>query len=189
MKKCDECGIYFQENEEIKTCPICSNEMHPECYNKFHTHIEEVEDSNEVHKEEKIEDAKELVEHELEGETIPFVPDHILSEVTTMLLIIVLLSLLVIFVPTPLEQVANPFETPAEIKPEWYFLFLFAFLHFVPTIVGIFAPLVGVVFLILLPWIDKNPSRKLKDRKVAIIVTVILLIAILILSYIGEFGV
>ncbi len=188
MDKCAECNSGDErEDETVKTCQVCGQEIHPECFEKFHKHVEVPTKVSEEKKEEKDEIESLAEEHEFEGETIPFVPDHIISEITTMLLIIVLISLMVIFIETPLETVANPLQTPEDIKPEWYFLFLFAFLHYVPTQVGIFAPLLGVIFIFFLPWIDRSPSRKLKDRKLAIAITFILLIFIAIFTYIGEY--
>ncbi len=43
-----------------------------------------------------------------------------------------LLMGLAVFFPTGLPEKANPLETPAEIKPEWYLLFLYQFYRILP---------------------------------------------------------
>ena len=116
---------------------------------------------------------------------IKFFPDHFISEATAMVLLLCLYSVLAILKPAGLEAPANPLVTPVGIKPEWYFLFLYSFLHFVPVIVGVMMPLVGIVFLILLPWIDRNPSRKPRKRLIAIGLSILLLLGIVALTIIG----
>jgi cytochrome b6-f complex subunit 4 len=116
---------------------------------------------------------------------IPFFPDHFLSEATGMVLLLCVYSTLAILWPAGLEAPANPLVTPVGIKPEWYFLFLYSFLHFVPVLVGVLTPLVGIVFLILLPWIDRNPSRKPSKRPIAIGISILLLVGIVALTIIG----
>ncbi|HEY3318058.1 MAG TPA: hypothetical protein VGK50_06515 [Coriobacteriia bacterium] len=117
--------------------------------------------------------------------TMRFFPDHFLSEGAAMLLLLAVYAVLCIFMPAGLEIKANPLVTPAGIKPEWYFLFLYAFLHFVPPIVGILGSLGGIVFLGAIPWIDRNPSRKPHKRILAIGLSILLLIAIVGLSING----
>ncbi len=120
-------------------------------------------------------------------EKIRFYPDHIISEFTAMVWIVCLISLLTIFLPAGLEEKATAAITPQHVKPEWYFLFLYAFLRFVPPLVGVMMPLVGVVGLFLLPFLDKNPEIKPMKRKVGMLVLVGIVIFILVFSFIGYF--
>lgn len=117
--------------------------------------------------------------------TIRFFPEHFTSEVTAMVLMLALYTALCIFHPAPLDIKADPMATPEGSKPEWYFLFLFAYLHFVPPLVGTFTPMVGVAVLMFLPWLDRNPERAPRKRMFAIIASVLLLIAIVVLSIVG----
>lgn len=117
--------------------------------------------------------------------TIRFFPEHFLSEVTAMFLVFALLTALCIFLPAELDIKANPMATPSGSKPEWYFLFLYAYLHFVPPIVGTFTPMVGMALLALLPFLDRNPERRPSKRPVAIISSIVLLIVIVALSILG----
>lgn len=117
--------------------------------------------------------------------TIRFFPEHFTSEVTAMVLMLALLTLVCIFFPAPLDIKADPVATPEGSKPEWYFLFLFAYLHFVPPLVGTFTPMVGIVVLTLLPWLDRNPERAPRKRALAIGSSIVLLVIIVALSILG----
>ncbi|MFZ3062418.1 MAG: hypothetical protein WA148_01590 [Actinomycetota bacterium] len=130
------------------------------------------------------EEEEEAKKEEL-TESVPFYPDHFISEATSMVWIVALISVLTIFLPAGLESKANPLVTPTGVKPEWYFLFLFAFLHYVPVIIGVLAPIVGGALLVMLPFLDRNPEIKLSKRKIAIASLAVILTVIVILSFIG----
>jgi quinol-cytochrome oxidoreductase complex cytochrome b subunit len=131
-----------------------------------------------------------VLEHDHEAEwqgqpTIRFFPDHFISEATTMVLLLSLYSVLAIFMPAFLDARANPAVTPVGIKPAWYFLFLYEFLHFVPPLVGTITPLVLLVLLAAWPFLDRNPSRKPRKRVVALILAAVVVITIIGLSIAG----
>ena len=131
-----------------------------------------------------------ILEHDHEAEwqgqpTIRFFPDHFISEATTMILLLCLYTVLSVFLPAALDARANPAFTPVGIKPAWYFLFLYEFLHFVPPLVGTLAPLVLLVLLAAWPFLDRNPSRKPRKRVVALILAGIVVLTIVSLSVAG----
>jgi hypothetical protein len=73
-----------------------------------------------------------------------------------------------IFVNAPLLQLANTNATPNPSKAPWYFLGLQELLTvFHPMVAGVTLPGVGIIFLILAPYLDRNPSNKPEDRKFA----------------------
>jgi hypothetical protein len=93
-----------------------------------------------------------------------------------------------IFVNAPLMQLANPNQTPNPSKAPWYFLGLQELLTmFHPMIAGVTIPGVGLILLILAPYIDKNPSNKPEDRKFAISLMTIHLMFWAVLVIIGSF--
>ncbi|MCZ7372804.1 MAG: hypothetical protein O8C60_03975, partial [Candidatus Methanoperedens sp.] len=76
--------------------------------------------------------------------------------------------------------------------PEWYFLYVFGFLKFwiwdigpIPAkIIGVTLPMVvWYGLLILVPFIDRNPSTDIRKRKVAIALGVIALLGVLYFTY------
>jgi len=93
-----------------------------------------------------------------------------------------------IFVNAPLLQQANINKTPNPSKAPWYFLGLQELLTmFHPMIAGVTIPGVGLIVLILAPYIDKNPSNKPEDRKLAISLMTVHLMFWAVLVIIGSF--
>ena len=93
-----------------------------------------------------------------------------------------------IFVNAPLLQQANINKTPNPSKAPWYFLGLQELLTmFHPMIAGVTIPGVGMIVLILAPYIDKNPSNKPEDRKFATSLMTIHLMFWAVLVIIGSF--
>lgn len=78
-------------------------------------------------------------------------------ELVKFLIIVAMLTALVVFlatvVPMPIGDKADPFNTPAGIEPEWYFLPVYELLKFVPRGLGIgFGLIVFPVLLFALPF-------------------------------------
>jgi len=117
--------------------------------------------------------------------TIKFFPYHVTAEITNVFLLMSVYVMLAVLRPAGLETRANALVTPIGIKPEWYFLFLYGFLHLVPPVVGTLAPLVLLVVLGAWPWIDRNPERKPSKRKIALAGAVLVVLVIVGLSVLG----
>ena len=93
-----------------------------------------------------------------------------------------------ILLKAPLEQPANPSNTPNPSKAPWYFLGLQELLTmFHPMIAGVTIPGVGIIVLIFAPYIDRNPSNKPEDRKFATSLMTIHLMFWAVLVLIGSF--
>ena len=93
-----------------------------------------------------------------------------------------------IFVNAPLLQQANINKTPNPSKAPWYFLGLQELLTmFHPMVAGVTIPGVGMIVLILAPYIDKNPSNKPEDRKFATSLMTVHLMFWAVLVIIGSF--
>ncbi len=93
-----------------------------------------------------------------------------------------------IFVNAPLLQEANINKTPNPSKAPWYFLGLQELLTmFHPMIAGVTIPGVGMIVLILAPFIDKNPSNKPEDRKFATSLMTVHMMFWAVLVIIGSF--
>src|SRR6056297_575298 len=93
-----------------------------------------------------------------------------------------------IFVHAPLLQLANTNQTPNPSKAPWYFLGLQELLvYFHPMVAGVTLPGVGVIALILLPYLDRNPSNKPEDRKFMTSLMTVFLMFWAVLVLIGSF--
>ena len=93
-----------------------------------------------------------------------------------------------IFVNAPLQQLANPNQTPNPSKAPWYLLGLQELLTmFHPMVAGVTIPGVALGLIALSPYTDKNPSNKPKDRKFAISIFTLFLVMWAVLVIIGSF--
>ena len=86
-------------------------------------------------------------------------PDLVYTELIALILCSVILIVWSIFLKAPLEQPANPANTPNPSKAPWYFLGLQEMLvYFDPWLAGVVLPSLIIVGLICVPYIDKNPK-------------------------------
>jgi cytochrome b/b6/petD-like protein len=86
-------------------------------------------------------------------------PDLVYTELISLILCSVVLIVWSIFLKAPLEQPANPANTPNPSKAPWYFLGLQEMLvYFDPWLAGVVLPSLIIVGLIAIPYIDKNPK-------------------------------
>ena len=129
-----------------------------------------------------------------EEDTIPFFPNYVILEVIVSFILLAGLIVLVSLLPAGLEEKADPFNTPQHIKPEWYFLWIYQFIK-LPSLVlgpgvaaglaGILIPAIGIVLLILLPFLDRKPERRPRKRRVAMVITALILAIFVALSIWG----
>jgi cytochrome b6 len=99
---------------------------------------------------------------------LPFFPNFLYREMLAWVLALGALAALAAYRPAELGVKADPFgSAPADIKPEWYFLFAFQTLKLLPpTIAGIEGEVVGVfalslagLFWMLVPFLDRKSAR------------------------------
>ncbi len=102
-----------------------------------------------------------------------------------------LISFLFVFswiVNAPLLKAADFNKTPNPSKAPWYFLGLQELLTmFHPMIAGVTLPGVGVLALMLTPYLDRNPSNKPEDRKFITSMMTLFLMFWAVLVIIGSF--
>ncbi len=106
--------------------------------------------------------------------TMPFFPNFLLRDLLFWLIVLNILAILAVFFPAELGIKANPFApAPAGIKPEWYFLFMYQSLKYIPAkiifldgdVLGVLLFSAAAVLWILVPFWDKKSSKGLKNRK------------------------
>jgi quinol-cytochrome oxidoreductase complex cytochrome b subunit len=85
----------------------------------------------------------------------------------------------------PLSEVADPSKTPNPAKAPWYFLGIQELVSHSPALSGILLPSLLVLALLLLPYYDGNPSRRPKDRLLALSLFALVVLAYLVLLLIG----
>jgi cytochrome b6-f complex subunit 4 len=119
------------------------------------------------------------------GKFIPFFPDYVLDEMIAWYVALGGLIVLASLFPTGLEEPADPLNTPAHIKPEWFFLFLYQFFKIVPRTIGVLMPIVAGVILLLVPLLDRSPKRAYRERIVPISIGIVVLIILTVLTIWG----
>jgi quinol---cytochrome c reductase cytochrome c subunit, bacillus type len=124
-----------------------------------------------------------------QGDRINVWPHLLIEEFVAMMLVLGALTIFSTFVNAPLRELANPNLTPNPSKAPWYFLGLQELLrYFHPMVAGVlFAPTLVLLALAVAPFVDRNPSTKPGDRKIAITLFTMLLMFGAVLTIIGSF--
>jgi quinol-cytochrome oxidoreductase complex cytochrome b subunit len=100
-------------------------------------------------------------------------PHLIVREVILFQVVVIGLALAAIFFDAPLQEIANPVETPNPAKAPWYFLGLQELLHYFPPVVaGVLMPTLVVIALAVIPYARVNltagPLWASRPRRTAI---------------------
>ncbi|GIV73285.1 MULTISPECIES: cytochrome b [Caldilinea] len=116
-----------------------------------------------------------------------FLPDVMIDEASFLIGFTALMVLATtFFFSAPLESIANPQSTPLHTVAPWYFYWLQGLLKIADkTIAGVIIPGVLLVLLAAIPYLDRNPSRRARDRRVAIISGIVAGTVMIILSWMG----
>ncbi len=101
---------------------------------------------------------------------VPFLPDQVFFETSVIVLLTFAFTIInYFFWDAALESHANPSATPQHTKAPWYFLWLQGMLKIGDKLwFGLIWPPVIIGALLVLPYLDRNPSRRFVDRKVAL---------------------
>jgi quinol-cytochrome oxidoreductase complex cytochrome b subunit len=108
-----------------------------------------------------------------ERKTMPFFPNFLLRDMLFWLIVLNLLAILAVFFPWELGKKADAFASaPAGIKPEWYFLFMFQTLKYIPgKILFVDGEVLGILFFglagflwLMVPFWDRKSSRGESNR-------------------------
>jgi len=122
-----------------------------------------------------------------------YIPDILTNElmwigVTTFVMVV----LCIWFYHAPLENHADPQNTPLGTTAPWYFLWVQGTLKLGDKFFwGIFFPTVLLGVLALMPYIDVTPSRRFAHRRISLTLAMALVSFMTVLSYMGlpEFAV
>jgi ubiquinol-cytochrome c reductase cytochrome b subunit len=122
--------------------------------------------------------------------TGPFWPDQVYMDAVTGSLILLLLIALSVFVRAPFSGPADPFDTSFHPKPEWNFLFLYQALKafkgpWEPVGTIVLPPLL-ILFLVLIPFVDRTTERNPFKRPVILALVVVFYAGIIALTIAGK---
>jgi hypothetical protein len=115
-------------------------------------------------------------------------PHLLVVEFASILIVTASLLIFSALVKAPLLGLADFNKTPNPSKAPWYFLGLQELLTmFNPQIAGVLIPGIALMLLMVVPFVDKNPSHKPKDRKFAISIFTIFVLMWAVLVILGSF--
>ncbi len=126
-----------------------------------------------------------------------FWPDQLFMDTVLSFAMFVIIVLLAFFSPAPLDAKADLNNTQFVPYPAWYFLALYASLDIVGNLpaqfvqmASLFATIVGptllIILLLVLPFVDRNPSRRPSRRPWVLGVTAVVMLGAIGLSMIGQ---
>jgi len=125
--------------------------------------------------------------------SMPFVPHFILRDLVGWLSALAVLGALAAYFPWDLGVKADPFApAPAGIRPEWYFMYMFQTLKYLPAkigpldgeMVGVLGFGLGGLFLFLVPFLDRKTTKG-EESPVFFWIGVGIVIYIVVLSVLG----
>lgn len=98
---------------------------------------------------------------------------YVVKDLYGIVILLIVLSIIVFFFPYILGDAenfkqANPLVTPVHIKPEWYFLFVYAILRSIPNkLGGVVALVFSILVLFFLPYLHKNRFQGVRFRAIS----------------------
>jgi len=122
-----------------------------------------------------------------------FVPNFLLRDLIGWILAVGVLAALAAIFPWELGEKADAFApAPAGIKPEWYFLFMFQTLKYLPArilfidgeVLGILAFGLGGLFWVVVPFLNKTPGHG-KRKLVFNIIGIFIVLFIVVMTIVG----
>src|SRR2546423_12002127 len=133
-------------------------------------------------------EAPSTVRDDSDDEMIVSFPEFVFKEFIAAVAMTVFLLVVSIWLQAPLLGKANPAMTPNPSKAPWYFLGLQELLaRFPPLMAGVAFPTFVIVLMILVPYLDRNPSRRPSERKLAIFLFALYAVITVGLVLVGTF--
>jgi menaquinol-cytochrome c reductase cytochrome b/c subunit len=132
-------------------------------------------------------------------DTVETFPNYIILLIISTLAVTFVLLIISLFFNAPLEDLANPLVTPNPGKAPWYFTGIQELIHYTskPVIPAIIIPVLIFIWLFLIPYIDRKPTRRLtslfnrlfiggENRRILITLFTIFIFGALIVTVIGS---
>jgi cytochrome b6 len=116
---------------------------------------------------------------------IPFFPNFLYRDMLGWTLALGLIVLLSTLFPWELGEKADILKpAPPHVRPEWFFVFTYQTLKYVPKALGIFGFTVAGIIWVILPFVDKKSNRGEYSRPFTII-GVVALLYVIVFTIIG----
>jgi hypothetical protein len=121
-------------------------------------------------------------------------PNLIIREVICFQAVVIVLVIISLLFDAPLEELANPQNTPNPAKAPWYFLGLQELLHvFPPVVAGVLIPFCVILALVVIPYFEINIKReglwKGDQKKTFIVFSSVTFALVVVLSFFEVFAI
>ena len=132
--------------------------------------------------------------HEEHPGGVPFHPNYTIKDLSMVFFALAALVAITfyapwLFIPPDALEPADPFSTPAHIKPEWYFLWAYQTLKIFPSkLIGLGAQGAAMGFLAMLPFIDRSPERRPAKRPLFVTLYLLGILLFVGLSFWGHYS-
>ena len=126
----------------------------------------------------------------LKAQGKPFFPYAVAKDSIMAVIVMAVIITLSIVLGAELGPKADPTTTTYVPRPEWYFYFLFELLrvikpNFLVPLATLGIPTICLIFLFLLPFIDRGPERRPERRPLATTFGIFVIAAMAYLTYLG----
>jgi len=123
-------------------------------------------------------------------ETMAFFPGQVLRDGYVSTVLLIAICVLSYVSPAPLTHPANLATHTYVPRPEWFFFFYEQMLMFFPgyaliSFGAVIVPLLFIILLFALPWLDRTPSYSLTRRPFAIVVGFLIIATIVLNMLLG----
>lgn len=122
---------------------------------------------------------------------LPFYPYYITKDLWFISLVFTVFLFFVffgadIFLEPLNSEPANPFSTPLNLVPEWYYLPSYAILRSIPSkLGGVVAMNASIFILAFLPYLDRSPVKNTRYRPIKKVLLWLFFFNFILLGYIG----
>lgn len=123
------------------------------------------------------------------GEQVMTFPEALFRGAVAIEILVLILTTLALFWDAPLEELADPLQTPNPAKAPWYFLGLQELLHYFPPVVaGVLIPTLVVMALVVIPYFRINIEAeglwtKNKAARLRILVLVVVVFSVFLIVF------
>ncbi len=131
---------------------------------------------------------KEIAAGKAKRLEIPFLPNFMYRDILGWTLALGLIVLLSSLFPWELGEKADILKpAPPHIRPEWFFVFMYQTLKYVPKTIGVFGFAIAGAVWVLLPFFDRKSNRGEPNRLYTIIgiFVVIYMVALTLIGYVA----
>ncbi|HLG14460.1 MAG TPA: cytochrome bc complex cytochrome b subunit [Blastocatellia bacterium] len=119
------------------------------------------------------------------AEAKPLYPDHLIQLVVLSLILFGAILTLGTLFPSQFWLKADPFTSPAGIKPPWYMMPAYSLIELIPHWLAGVILLLAMLGLVLLPFIERAPYQELRKRPILAASAAAFCLAVAVLAIIG----